>query len=116
MNDQGKKEEPKNDGMVPKEIHDEVKKIADEAAVGTKSITLPSGKIATIKKFLGRDIREAQKICDGESDMLVFAIIAVTTTIDGLPILAEDIDFMPGEDVMQLMQSFGSNFTSRQNK
>ncbi len=64
------------------------------------------------REFIGRDIREAQKIADGDSSKLVFAIIAVTTEVDGAPITAEELDEMNGLDVMELMKGFGSSFTS----
>jgi hypothetical protein len=67
------------------------------------------------REFIGRDIREAQKIADGDSSKLVFAIIAVTTEIEGGPITAEELDEMNGLDVMELMKGFGTAFTSAPN-
>ncbi len=81
-----------------------------------KEITLPSGKKAVIKPFKGRDIREAQKISGTDTSMVIFAIIAVTTTIDGSPVAAEELDDMDGMDVFELMNSFGSGFIARQSK
>ena len=82
----------------------------------TKEVTLPSGKKAVIKSFKGRDIRQAQKIAGDDTSMVIFAIIAVTTTIDGEEVTAEELDDMDGMDVFELMNSFGSGFIARQSK
>ena len=80
-----------------------------------KEITLPSGAVATVGDFKGRHVREAQRISSGASDKFLFALISLTTTIDGKTVLMEDLDEMPGMDVMALMGEFGEeNFTSRQ--
>ena len=77
----------------------------------TKKITLPSGKIAEIAEFKGKHIREAQRIADGEADKIIFALISLLTTIDGYPVLIEDLDEMPGKDVMKLTAEFSeANF------
>lgn len=83
---------------------------------GNKVITLPSGKKAVITKFLGKHVREAQKIAGGEADKVIFSIIALTTTIDGNPVVMEELDEMDGMDVMTLYGQFGSNFSSAPNK
>lgn len=85
-------------------------------AQGNKTVNLPSGKVAIIAKFLGKHVREAQKIAGGESDKVMFAIIALTTTIDSKPTVMEDLDEMDGMDVMTLYGQFGSNFSSAPSK
>lgn len=77
-----------------------------------KEVTLPSGKKAVIGDFKGKHIREAQRIAGGNTDMITFALISLTTTIDDQPVLAEDLDEMEGRDVMALMGEFSENFTS----
>lgn len=78
-----------------------------------KTITLPSGKTAEIGDFKGKHIREAQRIANGDQGMFLFAMISICTTIDGEPVLAEALDEMPGEDVLQLMAEFSDkNFSS----
>ncbi len=72
---------------------------------------LPEDKANEAKALRGA-LDDVQKLDDGIPNGVQDQI----KKIDGLPILAEDIDFMPGEDVMALMQSFGANFTSRQSK
>jgi hypothetical protein len=77
-----------------------------------KSITLPSGKVAEIQDFKGKHIREAQRISDGETDKFIFAMISVCGTIDGKPIIMEDLDEMDGKDVLALMGEFNKeNFS-----
>jgi hypothetical protein len=78
----------------------------------TANVILPGTKRKAIQReFIGRDIREAQRIADGDSGKLIYAIIAVTTTIEGEPVTVEDIDAMNGLDVLELMKGFGGNFT-----
>jgi hypothetical protein len=94
----------------------EIKPADESKVVDVKEVALPSGKKATIKPFKGRDIREAQKISGTDTSLVIFAIIAVTTTIDGNPVTAEELDDMDGMDVFELMNSFGSGFIARQSK
>jgi tryptophanase len=97
----------------------ETKAQTGEQAPKTDSKTVKlsgTNRTAVIREFLGKDIREAQKIADGDSSKIMFAIIAVTTTIDGQPVTMEEVDEMNGYDVMDLMGAFGSNFTPRQSK
>lgn len=75
----------------------------------SKEIKLPSGKVAVIAPFKGKHVREAQRIADGDTSKIMFAMIAVTTTIDGLPVVVEDLDEMDGQDVLKLMGEFGGN-------
>lgn len=78
-----------------------------------KEIKLPSGKVVTIGDFKGKHIREAQRISQGEQDKFLFALISLTSTIDGQPIVVEDLDDMDGADVLKLMAEFSDqNFTS----
>lgn len=83
----------------------------ENVAVGSKQITLPSGKIAQILPFKGKHIREAQRIADGDTSNMMFAMIAITTTIDGQNIVAEDLDEMDGQDVLALMGEFGGSLS-----
>jgi hypothetical protein len=75
-----------------------------------KEITLPSGKIASVIEAKGKHIREAQRQSGEESDKIIFALIAVCTTIDGKKLVVEDIDDMNSKDVFALMGEFGSAF------
>lgn len=71
-----------------------------------KEIKLPSGKVATISGFKGKHIREAQRMADTDISKMTFAMIALTTVIDGNPIIMEDLDEMDGADVLALMGEF----------
>lgn len=74
-----------------------------------REIKLPSGKTATIAQYKGKHVREAQRMADSDVSKLTFAIIALTTKIDGQPILMEDLDEMDGPDVIALMGEFGGD-------
>lgn len=79
--------------------------------VGTKTFDLPSGRSASIQEFKGKHIKMAQRIVGEDSDNLIYAIIAMLTTIDGQPVVMEDFDEMPGKDALRLMGEFGeANF------
>lgn len=84
---------------------------------GVRTFQLPSGATATMAPFKGRHIREAQKAADGDSSKIIFAIIAITITVDGKKVVMEEIDDMDGFDVLELYSKFaGKNFTSAPNK
>lgn len=82
------------------------------SADGTKEIKLPSGATAHIAPFKGKHIREAQRIADGDMSNMMFAMIAITTTVDGRNIVAEDLDDMDGQDVLALMGEFGGSLST----
>ena len=77
-----------------------------------KVITLPSGKSATIKKFKGRDILEAQKKAGESTERMLFALMSQCVLIDNQFVLMEDLEEMDGMDCLALMGEFGTNFTS----
>jgi hypothetical protein len=80
-----------------------------EMEVAGKEINLPSGKVAVIVPFKGKHVREAQRIAGGDVSNIMFAMISLTTSIDGNPILMEDMDEMDGSDVLALMGEFGGS-------
>lgn len=70
-----------------------------------KEITLPSGKTAQIRQNLtGKDGIQAQRVSGTDMEKFLPAIISVAVTIDGLPIVYEDIEAMPLKDYMELMK------------
>lgn len=77
---------------------------------GVKEIELSEGKIATVSAFKGRHIVEAQKVIGKESEKMMLALIAQCVTIDGNPVLLEELEDMDGADVLVLMGEFGGNF------
>jgi hypothetical protein len=69
-----------------------------------KVITLPSGKVATIREGKGRDILEAQRAIGTDSNALPYALIARLVLIDGQPIVFEDVlDVLSAADCFELM-------------
>lgn len=70
-----------------------------------KEIKLPSGKMAQIRTTLtGRDGILAQRISGTDMEKFLPAIISIAATIDGAPIVYEDIEAMPLKDYMELMK------------
>ena len=67
----------------------------------TKTLTLPSGKTAVLRKGKGFDLFQAQKKAK-TSEEIPYALIAELTEIDGQPIVYEDILELPLEDVITL--------------
>ena len=76
-----------------------------------KQIELSGGRIAIVQEFKGKHIIQAQRATNGDSEKLMFAIISMLTTIDGQPVVMEDLEEMPGKDMLKLMAEFGeANF------
>lgn len=71
-----------------------------------KTVNLPSGKVAEIKDFKGKDAMKAQRIAGTDMEKYLPALIAMTTTIDGNPIVVEDLEEMEGRDYLKLMGEF----------
>jgi hypothetical protein len=69
-----------------------------------KTITLPSGKSAEIRKPLFKDQRLASRHANPVEDPFGFlgALVASTTTIDGNPVTPEDVDELSAADVNAL--------------
>jgi hypothetical protein len=70
----------------------------------TRTVTLPSGKLAEFRSPSGRDVRLARRHCNPATDDIGFAyaVIAQVTMIDGKPIVMEDVDEMSMDDVSVL--------------
>ena len=78
-----------------------------------RSITLPSGKTATVRRGKGRDLMRAQRALAGNTDptAVVFALVAELAQIDGAPIVYEDVAEMDLGDVLMLQAEVtGANF------
>jgi hypothetical protein len=71
-----------------------------------KEIELPSGKKAVIADFKGKHIQQASEMAGDNPSRVIFAMIAICVTIDGEPIVMEDLDEMPGRDVLKLQKEF----------
>lgn len=79
-----------------------------EGQDNVKTFVLPSGKVAVMRDFKGKHVREAQRQAGGEPDKLLFTIIALTTEIDGKAVIMEELDEMDGMDVFALYGQFVS--------
>lgn len=78
-----------------------------------KLLTLPSGRTASIRKGLGRDLMRAQRAAGVSADAsaVVFALIAELAEIDGKRIVYEDVLAMDLSDVLVLQAEVaGGNF------
>ncbi len=78
------------------------------APAGTKTITLPSsGKVATVRKGKGKDMRIAARNVNPAQDPIGYAmaLAAQLTEIDGQPVLPEDLDEMEMDDVGAIMSA-----------
>ncbi|GAB2885437.1 hypothetical protein GCM10027202_12570 [Microvirgula curvata] len=84
-----------------------------EQTTGTKSeqpgILLRDGRLAVVVPALGRHIRQARRMAAEASHDYMFALIAQVATINGQAIVAEDLDAMPGADVVKLMEEVQGN-------
>jgi len=77
----------------------------------TKSITLPSGKIATVRPGRGYDLLQAQ-LKAKTSEEIPYALIAELTEIDGQKLVYEDILELDLSDVIALQAELSGKFQS----
>ena len=77
-----------------------------------RTIDLPSGARAEVRKGYGRDLMRAQRAAaGGDASAVVFALIAEVTRVDGRKIVYEDVLEMDLADVMALQaEVIGENF------
>lgn len=75
-------------------------------ADGSLVVTLPvSGRVAVLRRGKGRDMRLAARHVNPAQDPIGYAmaLAAQLATIDGAPVLPEDLDEMEMDDVAALM-------------
>ncbi len=77
----------------------------------TKTLTLPSGKIATFEKGKGKDLLQAQ-IKAKTSDEIPYALLAELCEIDGQKLVYEDILELDLEDVITLQAEISGKLQS----
>jgi hypothetical protein len=80
---------------------------------GLRTLSLPSGKSAVVRKGFGRDLMRAQRVAGPEADptAVVFALIAELAEIDGRRIVFEDVLVLDLDDVLTLQSEvIGPNF------
>lgn len=78
-----------------------------------RTIALPSGRAATVRKGFGRDLMRAQRAAGASADpsAVVFALIAELVEIEGARIVYEDVLAMELGDVLALQAEVaGENF------
>ena len=81
----------------------------------TKTLTLPSGKIAEIRKGRGYDLLQAQ-IKAKDSEEIPYALIAELASINGQQLVYEDILDMDLEDVIALQTEISGKLQSAKAK
>jgi|SRR5690242_20095369 len=84
-----------------------------EIIVEAKTITLPCGATAEVRKGRGKDLMRAHRAVRGKDDpmAIAFALIAELTNIDGKSIVYEDVLEMGLADVLALQtEIMGSDF------
>jgi hypothetical protein len=77
-----------------------------------RTVELPSGKCAEVRKGFGRDLMRAQRAsAGGDASAVIFALIAELTRVDGRKIVYEEVLEMELADVMALQaEVIGENF------
>ncbi|MFN8682775.1 hypothetical protein ACDP63_16775 [Paracoccus sp. P2] len=75
------------------------------AVPGAKTVTLPSGKVAVVRKGKGKDMRIAARHVNPAQDPIGYAmaLAAQLTEIDGKPLVPEDLDEMDMDEVGAIM-------------
>lgn len=63
---------------------------------------LPSGKSYTVRPGLGKDLLKAQRMTKDPNEVS-FGLIAVLATVEGKPLVIEDVHEMPLPDVLHLV-------------
>ncbi|HYB92392.1 MAG TPA: hypothetical protein VEC38_15250 [Candidatus Binataceae bacterium] len=83
-----------------------------DAGAESRTIELPSGAAAAVRKGYGRDLMRAQRAAaGGDPTAVVFALIAELAEIDGRRIAYEDVLAMELGDVLALQaEVIGENF------
>ncbi|MBR1373624.1 hypothetical protein IJ556_04140 [bacterium] len=81
----------------------------------TKTLLLPSGKTAVIRKGKGFDLFQAQKTAK-TSEEIPYALIAELTEIDGVKLVYEDILELDLEDVIALQAEISGKLTETKAK
>lgn len=76
---------------------------------------LSDGRIAVARRLKGKDGDEIQRMISGNADKYKDAVIAKCVTIDGNPIVMEDLSEMWLEDVNAITMLASVNFPSTQN-
>jgi hypothetical protein len=74
-------------------------------------LELPSGaKAQVLEKWLGGHLMKAQEIAGEKGHLMVYALAAQCTEIDGAKIVMEDFQAMDGRDVLKIIGHFSKDF------
>jgi hypothetical protein len=86
--------------------------IATNGFQSDRTVALPSGRSASIRRGVGRDLMRAQRAAQSsEPAAIVFALIAELVRIDSQPMVYEDVLAMDLADVLVLQEEVvGGNF------
>lgn len=76
----------------------------------TKTLNLPSGKVAILRKGIGFDLLQAQRKAK-TSDEIPYALIAELAEIDGQKLVYEDVLELDLDDVIALQAEVSGKFT-----
>lgn len=88
---------------------DEQKSAATKQSDVTE-ITLSDSRIAVCRPAKGKDVMKAQRLMDGNAELMLPALISVCTTIDKQMLTIEEQEEMPAGDFMKIMGHFGTAF------
>lgn len=80
-----------------------------------KEIKLSDGRIATFKEGKGRDLFEAMRLA-GEAGEITKLLIARLVLIDGKPITENELEELPLQDALTILQAFSEIFPFTQTK
>ncbi len=72
-----------------------------------KTITLPSGVVATERRASHRQLRLATKIAENDKTLMLNALISARFLFDGKEVLPEDVDDMDMRDTIILSKEVG---------
>ncbi len=73
---------------------------------GSKDFELSDGRKVKIIESMGYHCEAAQEIADGGNVSYITALMAQVVTIDGKPIVSEDLKYMKGRDYMLIQGNF----------
>lgn len=73
-----------------------------------RELELPSGKKAKIIEAKGKHVVEAQRLMNGNSDMMLPALITVCTSIDGVRPTIEEVLELKYMDYLFLLGEFNT--------
>jgi len=76
----------------------------------TKTVNLPSGKVAECITAKGKHVVEAQRLMNGDPDLMLTALITVCSTFEGKRLTIEEVLELDYLDYMSLLGEFQGGF------